>query len=154
METKVLKDILLEQGEIDRYYEGQVPTSLWRALNQRSGMALFDLIEEPFEMSNGRHRPPDITIVTRNKVQWVTVSDSPRGISTWDATGIPAGKDWSYYRIPAGTVLPEGLCIVRDHYNRKAGATHHTIAPARDMPLSHFKFLLNKLAENVIKEAA
>ena len=31
METKVLKEILLEQGEIDRYYEGQVPTSLWRA---------------------------------------------------------------------------------------------------------------------------
>lgn len=54
METKVLKEILLEQGEIDRYYEGQVPTSLWRALNHQRGMALFELIEEPFIMSNGR----------------------------------------------------------------------------------------------------
>lgn len=153
METKVLKEILVEQGEIDRYYEGQVPTSLWRALNHQRGMALFELIEEPFVMSNGRPRPPDITIVSRNKVPWVTVSEMPRGISTWDAPGIPGGKDWSYYRIPAGTILPEGLAIVRDHYNKKLDATHHTIAPARDMPLSHFKYLLNKLAENAIKEA-
>jgi hypothetical protein len=43
--------------------------------------------------------------------------------------------------------------VVRDHYNKKLDAAHHTIAPARDMPLSHFKFLLNKLAENAIKEA-
>lgn len=69
METKVLKEILVEQGEIDRYYEGQVPTSLWRALNHQRGMALFELIEEPFVMSNGRpvHRtsPSSLAIKSR-----------------------------------------------------------------------------------------
>ena len=84
----------------------------------------------------------------------VKVKHSPRGISTFDKSGIPRGKDWVYYRIPAGTELPIGLAIVKDSYNRDLEATHYTIAPASDMSLMKFKRLLNRLAREAIKEIA
>jgi Tse2 ADP-ribosyltransferase toxins len=152
METTLLKDVLIQQGQIDRYYEGQVPVHLWRALNLKKNAALFDFVEDAFVMSNGRPRPADIQIVTRSGVKWVAVAQRPRGISTFDAPGVPKGNDWTYYRIPAGTILPQGLAIVRDEHNQRFDATHYTIAPAFDMPLLQFKLLLNKLAASTIKE--
>jgi Tse2 ADP-ribosyltransferase toxins len=154
MNTTVLKDILLQQGMLDRYFEGQVPVHLWRALNNKKATSLFAMVEEPFVLSSGRPRPADIQIFEKNGHKWVSVADRPRGISTFDVPGVPEGKDWSYYRIPAGTVLPEGLAIVRDEYNTRFGATHYTIAPAYDMPLAMFKLLLNQLAASAIKEVA
>lgn len=55
--------------------------------------------------------------------------------------------------IPEGTLLPEGLAIVKDQYNSRFKSTHYTIAPAYDMPLSQFKSKLNTLANSLIKEA-
>ncbi len=118
------------------------------------GGRLFDLIEEVIVFPAGRIRPPDITIESKGGTKWVSVATRPRGFSTFDKIGVPAGKDWSYYRIPAGTVLPKGLAIVNDGFNRRVQATHYTIAPAHDMPLEEFKRLLNQLALNAIKEAA
>ncbi|WP_431266512.1 hypothetical protein ACQ859_11045 [Roseateles chitinivorans] len=54
----------------------------------------------------------------------------------------------------AGTRLPTGLAVVRDNKNVNYDATHYTIAPAFDMPLEQFKYLLNELAKNAIKEVA
>lgn len=153
MEVTLLKDLLIQAGQIDAFYEGCVPVSLWRALNRRASGGLFDFVEEPFLLSNGRPRPADIRIFDRAGTKWVSVSQRPRGISTFDKPGVPQGKDWSYYRIPAGTVLPVGLAVVRDERNVRYGATHYTIAPAYDMPLAQFKMLLNKLASSAIKEA-
>lgn len=153
MEIKLLKDILIQTGQVDAYYEGHVPLDLWRALNRRKASGLFDLVEEPFMLSSGRPRPADIRIIDRAGTKWVSVSQRPRGVSTFDKPGVPPGKDWSYYRIPAGTALPLGLAIVRDEYNSRFGATHYTIAPTHDMPLSRFKLLLNKLAKSAVKEA-
>lgn len=31
--TTLLKDILLDKGQIHKYYEGMVPVNLWRGLN-------------------------------------------------------------------------------------------------------------------------
>ncbi len=154
METKLLKDLLLQQGMVDRYFEGHVPTHLWRALNNKKPASLFAMVEEPFMLSNGRPRPADVRIFDNNGQKWVSVSDRPRGISTFDAPGVPEGKDWSYYRIPAGTVLPAGLAVVRDEYNTRFSATHYTIAPAHDMPLTMFKLLLNQLATSAIRDVA
>ncbi len=152
MENVLLKELLLQQGQIDRYYEGQVPVHLWRGLNCKRDSALFDFVEEPYVMRNGRPRPADIRIVLHGSERWVSVSQRPRGVSTYDAPGIPEGKDWYYYRIPAGTVLPNGLVVVQDEYNTRFNATHYTIAPAFDMPLLQFKFFLNKFAASAIKE--
>lgn len=154
MSRTVLKDVYLSKGQIDRYFEGSVPVHLWRALNAKKGGALFDFIEQPTTLSNGRMRAPDITIVTRGAQRWVSVQSAPRGVSTFDKPGVPAGPDWSYYRISAGTRLPDGLAIVRDAYNDRFDATHYTIAPAFDMPLEQFKLLLIQLAKNAVKEAA
>jgi len=154
MKTTLLKDLMLQQGMIDRYFEGHVPLHLWRALNNKKAASLFAMVEEPFMLSNGRPRPADIRIVDKNGQKWVSVADRPRGISTFDAPGLPDGKDWSYYRILAGTVLPAGLALVRDEFNTRFSATHYTIAPAYDMPLALFKLLLNQLATSAIKEAA
>lgn len=58
-----------------------------------------------------------------------------------------------YYKIPRGTVLPPGLAIVKDKFNSRVCATHYTIAPAYDMPLSRFKALLDLLATRVVRAA-
>ncbi len=62
MQTTVLKDVFISIGELERYYEGFVPINLWRGLNIKRNAGLFDLIQTPFKMSNGRVRKPDITI--------------------------------------------------------------------------------------------
>ncbi len=154
MSTTVLKDVYLSMNQVDRYFEGRVPVHLWRALNNRRGGALFDFVEEATVLPSGRDRPTDITIVSRSGTKWVTVRNAPRGVSTFDKPGVPAGKDWSYFRISAGTPLPTGLAIVKDRENINYGATHYTIAPAFDMPLEQFKRLLTELAKNAVKEVA
>jgi hypothetical protein len=149
MEKTVLKDVFISLGELERFYENVVPVNLWRGLNIKRNLGLFDLIEKPIKMSNGLVRKPDITIENG----WVRVKHWPRGISTFDRPGIPRGKDWVHYKIPTGTILPAGLVVVRDSFNNTFQATHYTIAPAYDMPLAAFKALLSRLAKNAIKEA-
>lgn len=153
MNITVLKDVLIQTGKIDRYFEGSVPADLWRAKNRKSSGAVFDFIEENTMLSNGRPRQADIKIESKNGVKWVSVKQQPRGISTFDRAGLPKGKDWEYYRIPKGTVLPAGLAIVKDQFNTKFQSTHYTIAPAYDMPLAQFKSLLVFLSQRIIKEA-
>ena len=154
MKIMTLKDVLLSRNEIERYYEGHVPVNLWRALNIRRQAALFELIESDMLLKNGRPRPADITIVQVGGMKWVHISKQPRGISTFDKLGAPSGPDWEYFRIPAGTELPQGLAVVKDKFSTTMGATHYTIAPSHDMPLEQFKMLLTKLAAKVIKETA
>lgn len=153
MSITVLKDVLIEKGMIENYFDGKVPTNLWRAFKRNSGKQILDFVEESFILSNGRPRVADIKIETRNGEKWVFVKDRPRGVSTFDKPGVPDGKGWDYFRIPKDTVLPEGLAIVKDLYNTRFQATHYTIAPAYDMPLSQFKSKLNALANSLIKEA-
>lgn len=153
MTITVLKDVLISKGQVEKLFEGYMPINLWRALNRKSGMAVFDFIEEPMMLSNGRPRPADIKIELRGGVKWVCINKRPRGISTFDKSGLPTGKDWEYYKIPKGTVLPDGIAIVKDEYNTAFGATHYTIAPAYDMPLSQFKLKLEQLAAKLLKEA-
>jgi hypothetical protein len=148
-DRETLKDILIEAGDIDRYFGDSVPIDLWRARKTAARTQLFDLVEEEAPRLRGAPRKPDITI----EGNWVRVRRAPRGISTFDRPNIFKGS-WTYYKIPAGTVLPAGLAIVRDHYNPAFDATHYTIAPAHDMPLPHFKMLLASLAQLLDKEVA
>lgn len=150
--TEILKDILISVGDIDRYYE-ESPVNLWRAKRTRDTGLLFGLVENDKILSNGQVRPADITIIVKNGVRWVSCKLTPRGISTFDMPNTFKGSSWEYYKIPRGTVLPAGLAIVRDKYNHRIGATHYTIAPAYDMPLTRFKTLLDQLAMLVVREA-
>jgi len=153
MSITVLKDVLISKGKLDSYFDGQVSTTLWRALNRKTNQGVFDFVEQAIVLSNGRPRPADIKIESRGGVRWVCVKDRPRGLSTFDKAGVPEGKDWEYYKIPKGTILPEGIAVIKDEYNTKFGAHHYTIAPAYDMPLSQFKSKLAQLASKLMKEA-
>jgi len=168
---EMLKDVLIDIGKIESYFGNTVPIDLWRAKKVKDPKGLFDLVEEEIIRPRGAPRKPDITI----EGDWVRVRDRPRGISTFNKPNTFKGK-WEYFKIPAGTKLPETLVtirdernkasgatrytivparlvIVEDHYNERFGATHYTIAPERDMPLVTFRELLKQLIDLVEKEA-
>lgn len=152
---KILKDVLIQAGQIDEYFDGRTPVTLWRAKKKSLPGDVFELVEKPLYKSGGIPRPADIRIEEgKDGRRWVKVEYFPRGISTFDAPRTFKGKSWEYYRIEAGTEIPPGLAIVKDGYNRNYGAHHYTIAPAWDMPLNHFKSLLRLLAAKLIREAA
>lgn len=150
----ILKDVLIEAGEIDRYFDDMVPINVWRARNLKKNWPAFGLVEEEFRRSSGQVRRADVTIEVLNGVKWVRVRNRPRGISTFDKPDVFRKGSWEYYKIPAGTQLPEGLAIVRDFRNPVLDATHYAIAPAFDMPLKRFKDLLNVLAATLNIEVA
>jgi hypothetical protein len=154
MTLTVLKDVLITSNRLDRYFEGVTPVNLWRAINQTRLSSPFEFIAEATVLSNGRPRPADIAIVDRDGQKWVLVKDRPRGVSTFDQSGFPAGVDWRYLLIPKGTRLPQGLALVQDEFNTKAQATHYTIAPAYDMPLRQFKILLDQLLQIILQKVA
>jgi len=145
-----LEDVLIEAGEIDKFFGDKAPVNLWRARNlSKKGTGLFDLVEEE-QIRNGNVRPPDVTI--ENGI--VLVKNRPRGVSTFDKPDVfPRGK-WEYYKIPRDMKLPDGLVIVKDKYNKQLGATHYTIAPKHDMPIELFRSLLNQLAIQIQAGAA
>lgn len=152
--VQALKDVLIEAGEIDRYFDGHAPVPLWRARKKDATTGIFELVEKEVVREGRRPRPADITIKPVDGEDWVFVKNFPRGLSTFDKPRVFRGRSWEYYRIEAGTELPHGLAIVRDGYNRAYGAHHYTIAPAWDMKLADFKKLLTILAKSLIKEAA
>lgn len=151
---KSLKEIFIDAGEIDKFFDDKVPVNLWRAKNLNKRDSIFSMIEQKIVRKNGKVRPADITIFKKNDVEWVSVKDKPRGISTFNKPNVFKRGRWEYYKIPIGTDIPNGLAIVEDGFNIALGAKHYTIAPAFDMPLGQFKQLLNTLAQALIKETA
>lgn len=132
------------------FFGNVVPVNLWRAKKVKApATRLFDLVEHEVTRPRGAPRKPDITI----DGEWVRVRNLPRGISTFDKPHTFKGK-WEYFKIPAGTALPDGLVIVKDNLNTAFGATHYTIAPERDMLLVDFKRLLSKLIDLVEQDTA
>jgi hypothetical protein len=150
MKVTILKDVMISMNRMQDYFE-VVPITLWRATDTRHpNRHPMDLIEQEYTLSNGKVRPADITI----KDGWVRVSYAPRGLSVWDKPGVPKGKCWDYFRIPAGTTLPQGLAVVRDRKNEVYGATHYSLAPAWDMEIKSFRMLLRQLFMEMKKETA
>jgi hypothetical protein len=148
---KVLRDVLIEAGELNRYFDGRVPVTVWRA-KKKHDPVVFDLVEEAMLTARGP-RQADITIeAAASGEKWVRVKPSPRGASTFDKPNVFKGSGWEYYRLQAGTQLPLGIAIVRDNFNPRFQATHFTIAPAFDMPLSTFRGLLQQLATGLVRE--
>ncbi|MET1257463.1 hypothetical protein [Aliikangiella maris] len=151
---KSLKDLLIDTNELEKYFDTRVPVNLWCAKNLSSKDFIFSMVEEKIVRNNGKVRPADITIYKKNGIDWVSVQERPRGISTFDKPNVFKRGKWEYYKIPAGTDIPHGLAVVEDGYNIALGAKHYTIAPAFDMPLLNFKQLLNRLAAVLVKVSA
>jgi len=153
MTVTLLRDILIARNRLEDYFDGAVPTNLWRAFNtSKKGGHPMDLLEEGYYRSDGNFRRADVTITPVNGEPWVLVKHYPGGLSTFDKSKTFKRGSWEYFKIPAGTRLPEGLAVVKDEYNKVYGATHYTLAPARDMKLSEFKLLLKILFNEMKKD--
>ena len=69
----------------------------------------------------------------------------PRGgISTFD--GINPKRPGKWWRIPADTVLPDTIRVVRDQRDPLTQLTHYSLRPARYMTLLEFVSGLQALA--------
>lgn len=66
------------------------------------------------------------------------------GISTFDKINLRLNGD-HWWKIPAGTEIPLGLKITKNHRDKALGVTHYRIEPRHDMPLSKFVNLLQRL---------
>lgn len=99
-----------------------VPTDLFRCGNATSP-----------KLANVR--PKDVHLDGNN-----VVADGS-GISTFNKEGIKSmyGQIWS---IQQGTAIPKDLKVVKDN------ARHYSIAPIQDMPIEHYKKILNEWGEN------
>jgi len=144
MESVILKDVLLSQTELERYYGGVVPSHLWQALSVTKDDGIFERMGNPFRTADNGALKKDVRIQSG----WVRVQSSPHGAGK---SGTPRCRDWTHYRIPKGTALPKGLMVVRDAFHESSGATFYTIMPAQDMPLGTFRTLLSELAGNAVR---
>lgn len=72
---RILKDVLIAAGQIDQYFEGRTPVTLWRAKKKDTPTAdIFELVEKPVYRPGGLPRPADIRIETgRDSRPWVRV---------------------------------------------------------------------------------
>lgn len=117
--------------------------NLYRGDNPHNEDSIFYPILKSFLMSNGRVRDEDIQTYNKNGELWV--KSTTGGISLFDVLGIPV-KSWDYYLLSKDTKIPYGLVITKDDYKKRLKATHYTIRPNWDMPVTKFCILLDKLA--------
>ena len=66
------------------------------------------------------------------------------GISTFDAINPRLPGKW--WRIPAGTMLPDTIRVVRDQRDPRTRITHYSLRPTRYMTLLQFVSGLQELA--------
>jgi hypothetical protein len=138
-----------ELGELfDSSYSLEI--NLWRGQKRefRGSPALYPILKS-FKLSNGKVRKPDIDTYMKNGALWVNCKSG--GVSLFDVFGVPVQK-WDYYRLPAGVKIPHGLVITKDSFNKIHGATHYSIRPNWDMPVSKFCMLLDELTKELIFE--
>jgi hypothetical protein len=120
--------------------------ALWRAGNA-SSPRMDHLRLPPRDESQKSDIVPVSEFVNGDLVAFVLPYSG--GISLWDGKH-PGFKDAKWYEIPAKTVIPPGLCIVKEEVTNRYGLTHYTVKPVYKMPLTSFIDLLNlfgKLAQ-------
>lgn len=146
MET--IESLLISRGELDRIYVGEVKLYLWRSLHKsvKSSNPLYPDFE-PRQVRAGVLRAPDVEVKPLGGVEHV-IAKLGQGTSLFDQPSVFGGDNWTYFEIPEGTVIPEGLIITKDAYNPKFKATHYSISPNHTMPKAQLIKLLDKLAEN------
>ncbi len=132
-----------ELGELfDSKYDLNV--NLFRGRNPSSGTPALYPILKSFLLSDGRVRDEDIKTYRKNGDLWVDSKSG--GISLFDVKGVPV-KSWEYYLLGKGVTIPIGLVITKDDYKKRLKATHYTIRPNWDMPVTKFCMLLDQLTK-------
>ena len=107
-------------------------------------------------VTEGKQKPVTAEIL-RNADQYIvkgcrTMSGVHRGVSVFDKKNT-ALKNFDWFKMPAGTVIPEGLAVTRDaSYTVSAKPIHYTVAPKDDMTLSLFLQQLRSMAAKTIQD--
>ncbi len=95
--------------------------------------------------------------ILRNADQYMvkgcrTMNGEHRGVSVFDKKNV-ALKNFDWFKLPAGTVIPEGLAVTRDAtYSVSAKPIHYTVAPKDDMTLSLFLQQLRSMAAKAVQD--
>ncbi len=149
---KTIEGLLISRGELDRIYTGKLKLYLWRSLHKsvKTANPLYPDFD-PREVRAGVLRAPDVEVKPIGGIDHV-IAKLGQGTSLFDKAGVFGEKNWTYFEIPEGTEIPNGLIITKDAYNRKYKATHYSISPNHTMPKEKFIRLLDQLAENAKKQ--
>ena len=166
---KTVKDVFIDLNEFERLFDSNQAFDiiLWRAL--RTDKENFQNPLYPDfkrrEITIGQFRAPDVKVEKINGVDHII----PRIIkknaqSMWRAEGtslldqpnVFKGKKWTYIKIPAETVIPDGILIIRDDImttlnddmGRPVPVTHYSIVPNTIMSVELFKTKLDTFAKN------
>lgn len=104
------------------------------------------------DLPGGGVRAPDVEVFCdANAVEWVR---SGGGTSLFDRAGVFRGRHWLSFAIPAETVIPDSLTVLRTHYNQRFQANHYQIeCRALTMRVDAFKGALDNFARNAIVRA-
>lgn len=149
---KTIENLLISQGEIDRIYTGELKLYLWRALHKSSNTEnpLYPDFE-PRQVRAGVLRAPDVEVKPIGGINHV-VARLGQGTSMFDRPDAFGSKHWTYFEIPEGTEIPDGLIITKDAFSKKYKATHYSLSPNYTMPKTQFIRLLDQLAQNAIDQ--
>ncbi len=152
-QNKSEDEFFIKKRELGELFDStySLDVNLWRGqkTEQRGTPPLYPILKA-FKLSNGQTRKADIDTYTKNGELWVKCTSG--GVSLFDLMGVPV-KHWDYYRIPKGVKIPQGLVITKDTFNKIYGATHYSIRPHWDIPVSKFCMLLDELTKELIYES-
>lgn len=144
---KTLEAILIGRGDLDAIYSGDSGLHLWRAIHKEGGGKNPLYPDFHRRVVRGTVRNPDITVREIGGVEYVE-AELTKGTSLFDKQGTFGHKYFEYFEIPAGTVIPNGLIIIKGEFNQKYQATHYSICPNHRMRKTEFVALLDILALN------
>lgn len=146
------EDLYLDKRKMGELFDSSYPLeiNLWRGQKPEDvgAPALYPILKS-FLLSNGKTRDPDIKTYQKGGEIWIDSKSG--GISLFDKLGVP-NKKWLYYKLGAGTKIPNGLYIVKDNYNARHESFHYSIKAGWDMPLTKFLMLLDELALSLFAE--
>jgi len=146
-----LEEIIVSRGDIEKIYKSDINLTLWRAIN-RSDLSKIanplypDLTDR--RLPNGRVRNADVFTFKGPDGSLYVKAEEGRGTSLSDINGLFGHTSWEYVQIPAGTNVPMGLIITKDHYIPSKRSWHYSISPNHDMPVVKFLKALDQLAFN------
>ncbi|WP_445354876.1 hypothetical protein ACJJI5_18395 [Microbulbifer sp. EKSA008] len=150
--NKKEEEFFIKKRELGELFDSEfnLDVNLWRGQRRadRGSPVLYPILKS-FRLSNGKIRNPDIDTYWSNGEWWVDCTSG--GVSLFDVLGVPVSR-WDYYRLSPNILIPHGLVITKDSYNRSYEATHYSIRPHWDMPVAKFCLLLDELTKEIIFE--
>lgn len=137
---------MLQQQYKGHMFFHYVPRHLYR--NHPPGESFEKAFDPRIQIGpqSKKGRGTDIVVLQgHDRMQWVVAGTG--GVSLFDGpSGLP-GEDLA---LPAGTLLPFGLVLKRDAFNKDRNAFHYGIHPISHQHRKVFVHLLERLARSLV----